>query len=242
MVIGIGAGYVNYTHLRQNQNRAIPGFLMYHIYVSKIGAVEVCLDVIYGYARVSSKAQNLYTQLTQLRDYGCEKIFKEKTSGRTLNHREQFKKLLDVVVEGDVIVVTKLDRFARSTKDALNTIDFLNQKGVSLVVLNMGGDILDTSTPIGKLMVTMLAGIAEFEADMIRERQLEGIAAAKERGVYKGRPKTYTSHHKGLEHALKLFAERDSNNMTVNEICEITNISRATLYRAVKTRRDNYGQ
>lgn len=190
--------------------------------------------MIYGYARVSSKSQNLDYQLTQLKEYGCEKIYKEKTSGRALDNREQFTKLINVASEGDVIVITKLDRFARSTKDALNTIDLLQRRGVSLVVLNMGGDVLDTSTAIGKLMVTMLAGIAEFEADMIKERQLEGIAAAKERGVYKGRPKTYTSHHKGLEHAMKLFSERDSNKMTVDEICEITNISRATLYRAVK--------
>jgi len=106
----------------------------------------------------------------------------------------------------------------------------LNQKGVSLVVLNMGGDVVNTSTPIGKLMLTVLAGIAEFEADMIHERQLEGIAVAKERGVYKGRPQTYTGYHKGLQHALKLLSERSVNKMTVSEICEITKISRATLY------------
>ncbi|MCU5086362.1 recombinase family protein [Bacillus cereus] len=85
--------------------------------------------------------------------------------------------------EGDVIVVTKLDRFARSTKAALNTIEYLNGKGASLIVLNMGGDKVDTSTAIGKLMITVLSGIAEFEADMIKERQLEGIEEARQRGV-----------------------------------------------------------
>ncbi|MGG3210955.1 recombinase family protein [Geobacillus stearothermophilus] len=188
----------------------------------------------YGYARVSSSGQNLEAQLKQLEEFGCEKIFKEKVSGRKKDNREQFNKLLETVKEGDVIVVTKLDRFARSTKDALSTIEYLNSKGVGLVILNMGGDKVDTSTAIGKLMVTVLAGIAEFEADMIRERQLEGIALAKQRGVYKGRPKKYTEHNKGLQYALELFRNRDKNGMTVNEIAEITKISRATIYREAK--------
>ncbi len=188
--------------------------------------------VIYGYSRVSSASQPLDTQVQALKEYGCEKIFREKVSGRTLQ-RHQFQKLLETVMRDDAIVVTKLDRFARSTKDALSTIDTLNKKGVSLVVLNMGGDVVNTSTPIGKLMITVLAGIAEFEADMIKERQLEGIAAAKERGIYKGRPKTYGASHKGLQHALKLFESRGQTKMTVDEICEITKISRSSLYRAM---------
>ncbi|WP_336882276.1 recombinase family protein [Priestia koreensis] len=188
----------------------------------------------YGYARVSSLQQDLTTQLNQLSANGCDIVFKEKVSGRNKDKRSEFKLLLDKVQEGDIIVVTKLDRFARSTPDALNTIDFLNQKGVSLVVLNMGGDKVDTSTAIGKLMITVLSGIAEFEADMIRERQLEGIALAKERNVYKGKPKKYTERHKGLQHALDLFRNRDTNKMTVKQIEEITKISRATLYRAVR--------
>ncbi|MFB5663723.1 recombinase family protein [Alteribacillus sp. HJP-4] len=190
--------------------------------------------MIYGYSRVSSKGQNLQVQIDNLKEFGCEKIFKEKISGRSMNQRKQFNKLLDTVSDGDTIVVTKLDRFARSTKDALNTIDFLNNKGVFLVVLNMGGEKVDTRTPIGKFMVTMLAGVAEFEADMIRERQLEGIEKAKERGVYKGRPKTYTNNHKGLESALDDLQNRDKNGLTVNEICETYKISRATLYREAR--------
>jgi DNA invertase Pin-like site-specific DNA recombinase len=204
---------------------------MYQIHVSKIGG---CSRMKYGYARVSSSGQNLEAQLKLLEEFGCEKIFKEKVSGRKKDNREQFNKLLETVKEGDVIVVTKLDRFARSTKDALNTIEYLNSKGVGLVVLNMGGEKVDTTTAIGKLMVTILAGIAEFEADMIRERQLEGIALAKQRGAYKGRPKKYTEHNKGLQYALELFRNRDKNGMTVNEIAEITKISRATIYREAK--------
>lgn len=188
----------------------------------------------YGYARVSSTNQNISAQIKMLEENKCDHIFQEKISGRKKEDRPEFNKLLEIVKKGDTIIVTKLDRFARSTKDALATIELLNEKGVGLIVLNMGGDKVDTSTAIGKLMVTVLAGIAEFEADMIKERQLEGIALAKERGVYKGKPRRYTENHKGLQYALKLLSERDSNKMTVDEICEITKISRATLYRAIR--------
>jgi DNA invertase Pin-like site-specific DNA recombinase len=188
----------------------------------------------YGYSRVSSVGQNLDVQISKLQECGCDKIFKEKISGRNKDNRPEFKKLLETIKEGDTVVVTKLDRMARSTKDALEVIDLLNEKNVSLVVLNMGGSELDTSTAIGKLMVTVLSGIAEFEADMIKERQLEGIQLAKQRGVYKGRPKKYTEKHAGLQHAIELFNKRDENKKTVDEICTITKVSRATLYRALR--------
>lgn len=201
---------------------------------------EVFHVTMYGYGRVSSKGQNLSAQLKQLLDYGCNEknIFKEKVSGRNKGNRDEFNRLLEIVVDGDVIVVSKLDRFARSTKDALNTIELLQDKGVGLVVLNVSGEKLDTTTPTGKLMVTILSAVAEFEADIGRERQLEGIAEAKDRGIYKGRPATYTDKHKGLVHALELFHDRDTNRMTVNEIAEITKISRATIYR--EARRQSY--
>ena len=187
--------------------------------------------MIYGYARVSSATQNLDAQVAQLTAYGCQKIFHEKLSGRSMRNRAQFTALLDRVTRTDTVVVTKLDRFARSTQDALNTMATLTEQGVALVVLNMGGDVVDTSTAIGKLLITVLAGIAEFEADLIKERQIEGIAAAKARGVYQGRPRTYTAHHQGLAHALELLAARDRNHLTVNDICVMTQVSRATLYR-----------
>lgn len=191
--------------------------------------------MIFGYARVSSKDQHLQSQINKMKEYGCEKIYREKVSGRT-TERPEFKKMLEVAKAGDKIVVTKLDRFARSTKDALTIIDSLNKKEVSLVVLNMGGDTVDTSTAIGKLMITVLSGIAEFEADMIRERQMEGIELAKRRGVYKGRPAKYTEKHAGLNHAIELFMERDQRRLTVDKIAEITKISRATIYRELKKR------
>ena len=188
----------------------------------------------YGYARVSSAGQNLDAQIKQLEDVECEKIFSEKVSGRQKEGRQQLRILLQTVKQGDSIVVTKLDRFARSTKDALTVIEELNQKSVALIVLNMGGDRVDTSTAIGKLMITVLSGIAEFEADMIRERQLEGIQEAKKRGVYKGRPKKYTEKNPSINHAIDLFKERSTNKKTVKEIEEITKVSRATIYREIK--------
>ncbi|MGX7595603.1 recombinase family protein [Planococcus plakortidis] len=191
----------------------------------------------YGYARVSSESQNIDVQIKHLKETGCEVIYHEKVSGRNTDNREQFNKLLNIVKTGDTIVVTKLDRFARSTRDALNTIAELEKQGVAIIVLNMGGEVIDTNNKIGKLMITILSGIAEFEADMIRERQLEGIAEAKARGVYKGRPYTYTDKHNGLQHAMKLFENRANNGYTVKQIADITRISKATIYRVVKEQR-----
>ena len=190
--------------------------------------------MIYGYARVSSTTQSLETQIAQLTTYGCETIFRETLSGRSLKPRAQFTALLNRVTTGDAVVVTKLDHFARSTQDALNTMATLAEREVALVVLNLGGDVVDTSTAIGKLLITVLAGIAEFEADLIKERQIEGIAVAKARGVYKGRPRIYTMHHPGLAHALELLAARDTNHLTVHDICAMTQVSRATLYRLAR--------
>ncbi|OLN26249.1 recombinase family protein [Desulfosporosinus metallidurans] len=188
----------------------------------------------YGYARVSSLEQDLTAQINALKENWCEKIFKEKVSGRDINKRTQFQLLIETVNKGDSIVVTKLDRFARSAKDALNTIELLNQKSVSLIVLNLGGQTVDTTSTYGKFMLTVFSAISELEADMIRERQRDGIILGKLRGVYRGRPKRYTNANKRLQHALELFRDRDTNKMTVNDIADVTQVSRATIYRAVR--------
>lgn len=188
----------------------------------------------YGYARVSSLEQDLTVQINALKENECEEIFREKVSGRDITKRTQFQLLVETVQKGDSIVVTKLDRFARSAKDALNTIESLNSKDVSLVVLNLGGQVVDTTSVYGKFMLTVFSAISELEADMIRERQRDGIILAKKRGVYKGRPKRYTASNKRLQHALELFGDRDNNKMTVNDIADVTQVSRATIYRAVR--------
>ncbi|MDX7821630.1 recombinase family protein [Aeromonas caviae] len=137
-----------------------------------------------GYARVSTVGQSLDAQLQALAE--CSKIFREKVSGAK-DDRPQLALMLDFVREGDVVMVTKLDRLARNTRHLLEISEFLNHKRVSLRILNLG---IDTSTPTGKLMLTMIGAIATFERELMLERQAEGIALAKQRGAYTGRQPT----------------------------------------------------
>ena len=138
-----------------------------------------------GYARVSSVGQSLDVQLEQLQAAGCEKVFSEKRSGRTAADRPALKDALEFVREGDVLVVTRLDRLARSITDLRTVVDALNARGIGFRCLQQGA--LDTTRSDGKLLLNILGSFAEFEADIRRERQMEGIAKAKERGVYQGR-------------------------------------------------------
>lgn len=138
-----------------------------------------------GYARVSSVGQSLDIQREQLQAAGCERIFEEKRSGRSAADRAALKEALRFAREGDTLVVTRLDRLARSITDLREIVDGLSAKGVGFRCLQQGA--LDTTRSDGKLMLNILGSFAEFEADLRRERQMEGIAKAKERGVYKGR-------------------------------------------------------
>jgi len=137
-----------------------------------------------GYARVSTAGQSLEVQLGALKD--CDKLFKEKESGAK-QERLQLNIMLDYVREGDTITVTKLCRLARNTKHLLEIVEFLDGKGVSLVVLNLG---IDTKSPTGRLMLTMIGAVASFERQLLLERQAEGIALAKQKGKYLGRKAT----------------------------------------------------
>lgn len=141
-----------------------------------------------GYARVSSVGQSLDVQEAALREAGCEKVFAEKRSGRKAADREQLGLALDFIREGDTLVVTRLDRLARSVIDLHQIIAQVTEKGAAFRVLQQSG--IDTSTSTGKLTMAVLAAVAEFEADIRAERQRDGIEAAKARGVYKGRPAT----------------------------------------------------
>jgi DNA invertase Pin-like site-specific DNA recombinase len=141
---------------------------------------------IVGYARVSTTDQSLDVQIGQLIEAGCDKIFSEKVSG-SKSDREQLNALLGYVRDGDTVICTKMDRIARSTKHLLNLVDQLRQQGITFKVLNIN---FDTTTPTGKLMLTMLGGIAEFERELMLERQREGIEKAKTSGKYKGRKPT----------------------------------------------------
>lgn len=140
--------------------------------------------MIVGYARTSTADQiaGFEAQIQELKAAGCEKVFQEQVS--SVGKRAQLEAALEYVREGDVLVVTKLDRLARSMADLMVMIQTLDHKAVGLRVLNLG---MDTHTPTGKLMLTMLGGVAQFEREMMLERQREGVARAKAAGKYKGR-------------------------------------------------------
>lgn len=137
-----------------------------------------------GYARVSTTGQSLDAQLNALSS--CDKIFQEKISGAK-DDRPQLQLMLEFVREGDCVIVTKLDRLARNTRHLLEIAEFLSGKKVALKIQNLG---IDTGTPTGKLMLTMVGAIATFERELMLERQAEGIALAKQNGKYKGRKPT----------------------------------------------------
>ncbi|MCM3742937.1 recombinase family protein [Sporosarcina luteola] len=185
---------------------------------------------VYGYARVSTKGQDLEAQIQALEGEKVEHIYQEKFTG-TKRDRPEFTKMLDELKAGDKIVVTKLDRFARSTIDALTTINALNEGGIDLVVLDMGGEKIDTSTASGKLLFTIMSGFAEFEREMIIQRTQEGKAIARQNPNYReGRKPTYTKAQ--LDHALGMLV-----NHSYNQVAEKTGISKSTLIRAMKKRK-----
>lgn len=185
---------------------------------------------VYGYARVSTKGQELEAQIQALEGEKVDVIYQEKFTG-TKKERPEFTKLLEVLKEGDKIVVTKLDRFARSTIDALTTINLLNDKGIDLLVLDMGGEKIDTSTASGKLLFTVMSGFAEFEREMIIQRTQEGKAIAKQNPNYReGRKPTYTKAQ--LDHAMKL-----KETHSFSQVEEATGISMSTLKREARKRK-----
>ncbi|WP_149096156.1 recombinase family protein [Paenibacillus terrae] len=179
-----------------------------------------------GYARVSTADQSLDLQLDALNVDGCERIYTEKASGAK-DDRAELKKALDSLRPGDVFVVYKLDRLARSTLKLIATLEDVKNKGVEFVSLS---DKLDTTTAAGKALFGMLAVFAEFERNVIVERTRAGLAASRARGRNGGRPKT---DRKRVSQALKLY---DSQAHTVAEITELTGVTKATLYRALKER------
>ncbi|MEH7441122.1 recombinase family protein [Bacillus sp. JJ1122] len=176
----------------------------------------------YGYARVSTVNQDLESQLQALEKEGCDKVLSEKFTG-TKADRPKFKELLTLLQQGDTLVVTKLDRFARSTIDAIQTVKELFNKGVKVHILNMG---LVEDTPTGRLVFNVMSAFAEFERDMIVERTQEGKAIARQREDFReGRPKKFTK--KQIAHALKLL---ETNSY--KEVESMTGISKSTLIRA----------
>ncbi|KZE66883.1 resolvase [Fictibacillus phosphorivorans] len=180
-----------------------------------------------GYIRVSSTSQNLSRQIQQLSEIGMDIIFEEKVSGATID-REQLQKMLEDLQEGDSIYVTDLTRITRSTQDLFELINLIRKKKASLKSLKDTWLDLSEDNPYSQFLITVMAGVNQLERDLIRMRQREGIELAKKEGKFKGRLKKYHKNHAGMNYAVKLYKEGD---MTVRQICEITNVSRASLYR-----------
>ena len=148
---------------------------------------------IYGYARVSTEGQTLDTQVEALRAAGCTRIFREKVMG-TIADRAQLRRAIGQLAAGDVLMVTRLDRLARSTRDLLNILATITGKGAGF--RSLGDAWADTTAPHGRLMTTVLGGLAEFERELIRARTGEGRKRAQERGVRFGRPRKLTTHQR----------------------------------------------
>ena len=186
--------------------------------------------MIYGYARVSTKGQakdgnSLESQIETLRENGAAEIYSDSFTG-TKTDRPQFNKLLKVLKEGDTLIVTKLDRFARSMTQGSELVNELINKGVKVNILNIG--MMD-NTPASKLIRNIFFSFAEFERDMIVERTQEGKAIAKtKKGFKEGRPKSYTK--KQLDNALSMLTINGGNH-SYTQVAELLGISKSTLIR-----------
>ena len=186
--------------------------------------------MIYGYARVSTHKQKMGVedQIIKLKQAGAQEIVEEVYTG-TKMERPQFTALLERLQSGDKLIVTKLDRFARTAVEGGAIVKELHEKGVTIHILNMG---IADSTPMGKLMVTMLLAFAEFERDMIVERTQSGKAVARANGkMVDGRPKKFKPEQ--MEHAMELLAS--GNSYTAVE--RMTGISKSTLIREMRSRK-----
>lgn len=177
-----------------------------------------------GYVRVSTVTQHEDRQLVTMEKYGVEKLFQEKVSGKDKN-RPQLQQLLDFVREGDMVIIHDFSRLARSTKDLLEIVEYLNNKKVALISAK---ENLDTSTATGKLMLTMIGAINEFERTNLLERQREGIAVAKKKGKYKGRKEVKIDN---FEQYYNKYLNRE---ITKTQLAKELNISRPTLDKLIK--------
>lgn len=174
-----------------------------------------------GYARVSTVGQSLDVQVDNLNDFGCDKIYQEKRSGTSAD-RPELKACLDYVRDGDVLVITKLDRLARSTLHLHKIVERLNSKNVGFKVLDQS---IDTTSKEGRLMFSILASIAEFETELRKERQMEGIAKAKQNGVQFGRKKKLTDDQ------IADMRSKRSNGVLIKDLMLQFGLSKASVYR-----------
>lgn len=178
--------------------------------------------MLIGYARVSTVDQSLDRQLDQLKKAGCEKIFQEKITG-TKFERPELERLFEHLRVGDTVIIVELTRLSRGTKDLFKLVERIESVGANIKSLKETW--LDTTTPQGKLMFTIFAGISQFERDLISQRTREGLEAARARGRNGGRP---PKDRKDIDKAIKLY---NSKQHSLKEIYELTGVSKMTLYR-----------
>jgi DNA invertase Pin-like site-specific DNA recombinase len=188
----------------------------------------------YGYVRVSSVDQNEGRQVKQLEQAGCQVLFKEKISGATMD-RPELKKMIDSLKPGDIVVVSDLTRISRSSRDLFDLVEIIKNKGACLKSIK--DTWLDTTSenPYSTFLLTVMAGVSQLERDLIKQRQAEGVALAKEAGKYRGRVKKYIQTHPGMNHAIEMY---ETGKYTVKQICEITKVSRSAFYRAITERKE----
>jgi DNA invertase Pin-like site-specific DNA recombinase len=175
-----------------------------------------------GYARVSTTGQDTATQEAKLKAAGCTLIRTEMVSGGSRNGRNELASILDFIRAGDVLIVVKLDRLGRNTRDVLNLVHELEEKGASLRVLEPA---IDTGGPMGRMVLTVLGMVAEMELGFIRDRQRAGIEAAKAKGIYKGRPVTFDRVR---------IASLRKDGMGATEIAKAVGCKRGNVYKALK--------
>ena len=179
--------------------------------------------MIYGYARVSTDGQSVNAQVAALRRHGAGKVFREVASGAKTD-RAQLRRVIEHLDADDVLLVTRLDRLARSTRDLLNTLAAIADRKSGF--RSLADTWADTTTPHGRLMLTVLGGLAEFEKELIRARTAEGRARAKARGVKLGRKPKLTDHQKR-----EAIRRRDHDGETVRDIARSYNVSHSTISR-----------
>jgi DNA invertase Pin-like site-specific DNA recombinase len=181
----------------------------------------------YGYARVSSKAQDHAAQVEALKAAGCEKIYSEKVSGKSRDGRPEFAKLVKALLPGDVVVVTKLDRLASSSRDLHNILHEL--EALSCGFVSLGESWCDTTTDVGRLMLTIMGGIAEFERGLIRKRCEEGIERAKRKGTKFGRPSALDDSQR------RMMAERYANGETMEQLAKEYGVGIGSIWRSLQS-------
>ena len=202
-------------------------FIFLVLYSHNVLDVKGNIDMLIGVARTSTIEQvaGLDAQVKQLKEYGCEKIYQEQVS--SVGEREQLNVALGSLRSGDKLVVTKLDRLARSVRHLGEIIDTVNEADAALVILDMGGTAIDTSNATGKLILNVMSSVSQFEREMMLERQREGIAKAKAEGKYKGRKPTARNKTDMVLMALK-------EGIKPASIMRELGISKTSYYRIIK--------